>query len=733
MSMRPVGYFVHHQGRGHAERCAAIVNALPEARPVTIFCARDDILPALRPNVRVCTIPSLFERQGDEGGAMDHIPTPDTLHCAPLGWPGIRKAMAVMAGWFDRADPALMICDVSAEVAQMARLCSVPHVAILQHGDRDDPGHIAAFRGAAGLIAPCDAALAQDDWPDWMRAKTHFAPGLGIDARMPDRDAARRRLNLDADARVAVVVSGAGGEGVAQAPLGVAARTFPDMRFLTVGAIRRDWHATEPANLIHHGWVENAADFIAAADVVIASTGNTTCQQILSAGRPWLAVPEWRYFDEQVRKAECLDRAGVAVMRPHLPSSAQAWTAALAEVAARHDPARQAAMVVPDAERQTAAWLEGLIAALWPDETQSGAQNGARSGARNQVQNHAPDACRTLSAPEPAMPHARPRTVSALTIARGRADHLRNLIRGLTLQTQPPVDLLIGVMAPEPFSDLPDAPFPVRQILIPGDALPLARARNTVAREGLGAVLAFIDVDCIPDPALIAGYARACAPGAGLMMGEVLYLPGGATDDGLDFARFAQRGVRHSDRAGPPAQPVERCTDYRCFWSLNFAIHADDFARSGGFDEGYEGYGGEDTDFGRTLDSLDIPISWIQGARVYHQYHPHFMPPVHHLGSVVRNAERFRRKWGHRTMEHWLYCFGLMGLIENAPEGLRILGAPTEADLALCRQPPDQPYASTRRVIDILNDRAGQTAASAAERRRAVDRAQKSMLLPAAE
>ena len=42
--MRPFGYFVHHQGRGHAERCAAIANALPRERPLTLFCARDDIL-----------------------------------------------------------------------------------------------------------------------------------------------------------------------------------------------------------------------------------------------------------------------------------------------------------------------------------------------------------------------------------------------------------------------------------------------------------------------------------------------------------------------------------------------------------------------------------------------------------------------------------------------------------------------------------------------------------------
>jgi len=55
---RPFGYFVHHQGRGHAERCAAIAHALPADRPLIIFCAQSDIFPALPQQARIVTIPS---------------------------------------------------------------------------------------------------------------------------------------------------------------------------------------------------------------------------------------------------------------------------------------------------------------------------------------------------------------------------------------------------------------------------------------------------------------------------------------------------------------------------------------------------------------------------------------------------------------------------------------------------------------------------------------------------
>lgn len=372
----PVGYFVHHQGRGHAERCAAIVNAMPRQRPVTIFCARDDIFPALRAGTEVVRIPSMFEATGHET-AHDFTAQPDTVHCAPLGWPGIRQAMGTMAHWFMTANPALMICDVSAEVAQLARLCSVPHVKVLQHGLRSDPGHRAAYVGAAGLLVSSAACLAQDDWDTDMLAKTLFAGGLGVDTTLPVRDEARHRLGITAQQNVVLVLSGGGGTGFPSAPIAVGARALPHSKWITVGQIARDWHATEPPNLRHDGWVDNVPDYLAAADCIVASTGNTTCQHILAAGKPWVAVPEWRYFDEQVEKARVLHRAGVAHAVSGLPSSVQQWRTAMTAALNNHNPARQTACVDENAAAHTAAWIETLIMRLWPTPfTSSKAQGG---------------------------------------------------------------------------------------------------------------------------------------------------------------------------------------------------------------------------------------------------------------------------------------------------------------------------------------------------------------------
>ena len=363
--MRPFGYFVHHQGRGHATRCAAVVNALPPSRPVTVFCARPDAIPRLRPGAEVVAIPSLFEA-GSSGGAppaLDAVRTPPTLHCAPLGWPGIRRAVATMTAWFDAADPELVVVDVSAEVAQLCRIASVPCVPVLQHGDRSDPGHAAAYEGAVGLLAPFDARL-DDPRPDWMAAMTLHAGGLGVRPCGMDRASARRAIGVAEGASLVVAISGAGGAGLPLAPLTMAARAVPEALWITVGRVAGEWHETGAGNLLHRGWVDGADAYLAAADAVVGQPGNTLVHQVLARGTPFVAVPEWRYFGEQEGKARALMREGVAHACPTWPATPRAWREAL-DAARAADAERARSMVSPDAAGRAADWLEALAASLW--------------------------------------------------------------------------------------------------------------------------------------------------------------------------------------------------------------------------------------------------------------------------------------------------------------------------------------------------------------------------------
>lgn len=295
-------------------------------------------------------------------------------------------------------------------------------------------------------------------------------------------------------------------------------------------------------------------------------------------------------------------------------------------------------------------------------------------------------------------------SISVCTLAHGREKHLVNLATGLARSNRLPDELIVAVMQERPY-DLPSLPFPVRQIDVSGEEKPLARARNAAFDAARGDLLVFLDVDCIPHPDLIADYAEAVTLAEGVFMGEVGYLPSGATDDGIDYRRFEDLAVKHSERAGPPVGPIGVCSDYRCFWSLNFALAADTFRKSGGFDDGYIGYGGEDTDFGRSLTAAGIRLWWVRGARAYHQYHPHHMPPVHHIDTVIANAVRFNAKWGEETMQHWLRAFTLMGLVKRANGGWVKLREPDENDLALTRQQEHQPYASSAWVLEQLEAR----------------------------
>ena len=361
----PIGYFVHHQGRGHAERAAALANALIDLRNVTLFCARDDIFPTLDERIELRLIPSLFEPTGREAPAMAALPMPGTVHCAPLGWPSITLGFASISQWFAEAEPALFVTDVSAELGQLARLCSVPHVAVLQHGERGDTGHMAAYDSAVGLLAPYAEQLEQQERTAGMRGKTHYASGIGVDcAEFPTREEARRRLALNDAEEIVLVIAGGGGEGTPSAPLTLGARNEPDARWITIGQVRSEWHETPPGNLEHRGWVDNPRDWIAASDRIVSSCGNTTVHLILAAGKPWVVIPEWRYFDEQFCKAEVLDREGLAAVSRHWPSHAGAWDR-LWHAAGLIDIDRQRAVIAAEPAQAAAQWLDRLSSQLW--------------------------------------------------------------------------------------------------------------------------------------------------------------------------------------------------------------------------------------------------------------------------------------------------------------------------------------------------------------------------------
>lgn len=110
---------------------------------------------------------------------------------------------------------------------------------------------------------------------------------------------------------------------------------------------------------------------------------------------------------------------------------------------------------------------------------------------------------------------------------------------------------------------------------------------------------------------------------------------------------------------------------YELFWSLSFAATRETWDRLGGFDEGYEGYGGEDTDFAFRAREAGIALVWVGGAHAYHQHHPTSNPPVQHLDDILRNGRRFAERWGEWPMQGWLSAFADLGLVDQEGDGYR--------------------------------------------------------------
>ncbi len=280
-------------------------------------------------------------------------------------------------------------------------------------------------------------------------------------------------------------------------------------------------------------------------------------------------------------------------------------------------------------------------------------------------------------------------SVSVLTLVRGRRDHLVNLIAGLAESTVQPDELVIAYMQDAPFADLPRTDFPIRAVFVAGADMPLAAARNRAAAAAIGAQLIFLDVDCIPSPTLVARYAQTAVSPGGIRLGEVFYLPAAALERGLYWRRLDAVGMRHPAKPPIAVDDVRPTPSHGELWGLSFAIAAADWARAGGMDERYVGYGGEETDFAARLERAGVAMWWVGGARAYHQHHVVHTPAYQHFDAIVRNARLFRATWGRWCMDYWLGQFAERGLIAWDADTITVLRKPGTDEIAGSRMPPE--------------------------------------------
>ncbi|MGB7404966.1 MAG: galactosyltransferase-related protein [Pacificimonas sp.] len=279
--------------------------------------------------------------------------------------------------------------------------------------------------------------------------------------------------------------------------------------------------------------------------------------------------------------------------------------------------------------------------------------------------------------------------LSVLTLVRGRREHLMNMMRGLARQIRKPRELVIAWMADEPHVDLPALPFPVRHVMVPGDPMPLAAARNRAAETATSENLVFLDVDCIPSPMLCATYGDALSSDNALFLSEVLYLEAHAVGARIDYARLDRTGIPHPAKPFVPENGRVPEPDHGELWGLCFGIRRSRWQAVGGMDERFYGYGGEETDLAEKLRAAGVPLYWLGGARAYHQHHVVHVPPLHHFEHIVRNAQLFFDKWRRFPMSYWLGQFADMGLVKLRSDSIEVLRLPTPTEISATKMPGD--------------------------------------------
>ncbi|MFJ8558122.1 glycosyltransferase [Streptomyces microflavus] len=300
-----IGYYVHHQGNGHLHRARSIAAHCPLTVTGLSSLPAPDDWPG--PWVRL--------PRDDDGDptAFGDVTAGGRLHWAPVLHAGLRGRMAQIAEWIAATSPALLVSDVSVEVALLGRLLGTPTAVVAMRGERTDPPHRTAYDLAELLLAPWPSTLPEPGWPRHWEAKTvHTGAFSRFDGRAPapahdPTDGPRLRRVL--------LLMGSGGRDISTTEVAAARAASPGWQWTTLGGPDGRWSADPwPA--------------LCAADVVVTHAGQNALAECAAARRPAVVVPQERPFGEQAATGRALTRGRLAVVATRWPK-AQDWTTLL--------------------------------------------------------------------------------------------------------------------------------------------------------------------------------------------------------------------------------------------------------------------------------------------------------------------------------------------------------------------------------------------------------------------
>jgi hypothetical protein len=294
-----IGYYVHHQGRGHLHRAVSIAAALAEVPGAPTVAGLSSL-----PKPAGWSGPWIQLDRDDASSTTIDPTASGRLHWVPEGDAGLRGRMAAIAGWIGEANPSLIVVDVSVEVALLARLLGVAVVPVALPGDRSDGPHTLGYDVARVILAA------------WPPAATDMLTGIDASNRaklVPVGGISRFAVHED-DAREpagrrVVVLSGAGGDEPSADLVEAAQADAAGWEFTLLGP--------------QGTWVSDPRPLLLAADVVITHAGQNAIAEVAALRRPAIVIPQARPHGEQLATARTLATLpGIpALVLPEFPTT----------------------------------------------------------------------------------------------------------------------------------------------------------------------------------------------------------------------------------------------------------------------------------------------------------------------------------------------------------------------------------------------------------------------------
>jgi hypothetical protein len=288
-----IGWYVHHQGMGHAHRSDSIARALDE--PVTVLSSRS------RPAGHAAAVWFRLPMDVAPGSESADPSAGGVVHWAPRHTPGLTARMAAVADWVERTRPSVVVVDVSVEVALFVRLMGIPVVVMAMPGDRDDRPHALAYDAADAIVAPWSRSVYD---PSWLARRAKTTTWVGSISRFDGRV---RPVDDTGTPPTVAVLGGAGGGAVTVDDVARWQAADPRFRFRAVGVQGAPWTA-------------DVWPVLTSAAVVMTHAGQNAVADVAAAARPAVIVPQDRPFAEQSRTASALADHRVATVRAEWPA-----------------------------------------------------------------------------------------------------------------------------------------------------------------------------------------------------------------------------------------------------------------------------------------------------------------------------------------------------------------------------------------------------------------------------